>query len=222
MTELLARIEMHGPQFGVGRGKSETTGDDIRGALGMVRDKFATAMLLLTSNSSMAVPDECYRALYSIQEAEWCRREDAIVTAKLAKEFALQAHGAERVRRLRDATHMLESAKAQQWPHWTKRQQRYSDIRSLVLSELCGTAICVYCNGRGAVIAGELVIKCPRCAGLGRKRRTPAYRARCLGVSQTTFTRCWEPIFDWTQRQCADAAQRGERVFHERLTDDFA
>lgn len=217
MTEILARIELHTANLMGSGGRSEVSKEEILGAVGMIEDKFAEAMFLLRSNSSMAGQRECHRMLRDLQFDEWARREDAVLNAELAKQVALDFHGAERIRRTRDAVGMLEAAKAKRWPSWQRNLQRYTDIRTLALTELSGTSICMCCNGRGAVRAGALVIKCPRCAGTGRQSKTPSYRARCLGMALTSFLRKWMPIFDWTLDKCSRSAKAADDRFRENL-----
>lgn len=212
--KLMARLNPKNVRFDVGAGGiPELTSTDIAAALAMVPAGIGRELLCRVwwpDGAAMAA-NELDNLLLERQLEEWNKREAAMFGA-LGK-VATHTNKLE----LLEANRAYSRAHKERWPRWITRVEPveiapgYELIRKLVLEELAHPRDCPPCHGRGHLMQDGLVKKCERCEGAGVVKYGPTWRARRMGVKESTYRQTWEGPYDWLYRLAIDELAKAER-----------
>lgn len=200
-------------RFDVGRGGKPTyTADDIRGALGMVRDEFARNVLcvLYWPDGGARVAKSVDDALARHQFGRWRQLFDDLCNAQIAEAMADDYAGRRR------AEKMIDNARAAMWP---QLGDGYRMVRAAVMHEIRSPKVCLVCNGQGSKVTDAGVIECSECRATGRQEVTERKRAEFMQRHHSTYLRVWAPVYDWTFQCVAEADFRGRIALEAALRD---
>lgn len=234
VRRLMGRLYPPGMKYAAGfAGKPTLAPEDIAGALGFVRDRFAreTFCTLWWPEGASLTRQQYDLELRNRQMEEWVRRQRVLVTARLAVDVAhdvvIDSHGRTR-NTLTAARGELEDARRKAWPAWQRplrigevpqKPSRYAAIRKAVLVEISAPRSCKVCAGRGHVRAEALVVKCESCAGTGQRGHSERRRAETLGLVGQSFER-WAVVYEWTYQLCKSADEKAASVLKANLESD--
>ena len=238
VRRLMGRLYPPGMKYTVGFGGRPTIApEDITGALGFIRDRFAreTFCALWWPEGASLTRREFDLELRDRQMREWTRRQRALVVARLAVDVAhdeVGAHGAVHgVRRaLAAARAELETARSKAWPPWHRplrigdvpqKQSRYAAIRAAVLAEIADPRSCKVCAGRGTLRADALIVKCDECGGTGQRARSESGRAKAIGLTPQSYGR-WAQVYEWTYTLVKTADETAANVMKANMESDEA
>jgi hypothetical protein len=237
VRRLMGRLYPPGMKYTAGfAGRPTIAPEDITGALGFVRDRFAREVFcaLWWPEGASLTGKQFDLELRDRQMREWIARQRALVVARLAVDVAHDevtgAHAGMRgVRRaLTSARAELEEARNKAWPPWHKlvaeqrspeKRSRYAAIRQAVMLEIASPRSCKVCAGRGHVRADALVVKCEACAGTGQRGHSERRRAESIGMTHQAFER-WACVYEWTYRLCKDADEKAAAALKANLEND--
>lgn len=198
--KLMARLNAKNVRFDVGTGGlPELTPQDVAAALGMVPAGLGRELLcrLWWPDGSTLTARELSRLLLGTIQAEWARRESAMLDGLLA----VAAHtGGES---LRQAQRRYAAAHANRWPKYVVNAETgetnkvYENLARCVVFELIEPKHCPACGGRGHVRSETGPKKCDRCEGAGVVSYGNTRRARHLGVLESSYRQQWDRPYTW-------------------------
>jgi hypothetical protein len=214
VRELLARLNPKTCRFDIGQGGiPELTNIDIAGALGMVPAGLGRDLLIYLHWPAGAEVDreKILDAIAARTHQEYARRESFLVLERLELHFledkwAARAHHTDAQRREIDrARGAVEAAKLVTWPNQPDLHVR---LRQAVLDELRAPNHCRECDGRGALLHGNLMTTCSACGGRGTVAVSDRQRADRMGRDESNYRRSWRGMYEWTWRLLVDEEQR--------------
>lgn len=231
VRELLARLNQTTVRFDVGQGGGAPAlaNIDIAGALGMVSPGLGREVLEACwwPDGARLRRHKLRDAVVALVEPEIRRQRNRLWDAGLDLQLAKQAAAwgsagmtdAQRVE-IERARARYEQVQAQCWPQST--MESLPALVGAVLAEMAGAGLCEVCEGRKALLVGDVVRECAACKGRGVVPASDRQRARAIGRDFAVYYRNWRDVYLWLLDRFRDAEQRAAREFADAVARDAA
>ncbi|WP_447898002.1 hypothetical protein [Stenotrophomonas sepilia] len=229
VRELPARLNQQTVRLDTGRGGiPELTNQDIAAALAFVPAGLGREVFIACHwPDGAALSRRRLDALFNhLAVTEWRKRINRAIDAKVTYGLAValrqwqRAETAEQRAEVYRAQATLDKAKEEQWPE--SLPEMLPGLLRVIVEEIACPRNCGACQGRGTVLAGELVKACSDCDGTGHTKNSDGWRAKKLGKDPSNFRRDWKACYQWLFERIRDAEAEAARQMADAVRREAA
>ncbi|ATS39265.1 MULTISPECIES: hypothetical protein [Xanthomonas] len=229
VRELLARLNPANVKFDTGRGGlPELTNQDIAGALAFIPAGLGREVFIACHWPDGAkLSRRRITAMFQhLALTEYRKRLNRLTDARVDHGIAVSirrwegAETAEQRAEVYRTQARLDLARDELWPD--SLPEMLPALLKTIIEEVASPRNCAACEGRGAVIAGELLVECKDCAGTGHAKNSDGWRAKKLGKDPANFRRDWRPCYQWLFERVRDAESEAAQSMTHAVQRDAA
>lgn len=212
VRELLARLNPANVKFDTGRGGlPELTNQDIAGALAFIPAGLGREVFIACHwpDGAKLSRRRITGMFQQLALTEWRKRINRMTDARVDHGIAVSirrwqgAETAEQRAEVYRTQVRIDQARAELWPE--SLPEMLPALLHAIVDELACPKNCATCQGRGAVIVGELLVPCTGCEGTGHSKNSDLWRAKRIGKDSANFRRDWRPCYQWLFDRMRDA-----------------